>query len=502
MALIPVIDGPLVDTGVLQYDAASGHFTLVVSPSGGTVGPQGPTGPQGPAGPQGSTGPQGVQGIQGPQGAPGPQGPPGPAGDGGSSPPPFDPSLLVWAAWFKADAIPPVADGAALASWPDSGSHGFAATPVSGSPAYKVAGNGINGNPVVRFGGFLRCGGGQLLNGPFYAACVARINSLSGYQHLLCFGEDSPNGHRRGMLKWGGGDASANNMTFNGQFADVKPTGFACDNAAYLHEITWDGATLKIYRNGALTASGTPALVPFASSAITLGANNNGGEPFTGDLAEVMFLPSVPDGPTLTSIRAYLTAKYALSVVQPQYTQLVVGVGGVVMTGGTGLPNSNAAALTVNGSLAASAGASEHLLVNSWAQQNVGAVWSKDVLGFSALRYLRHTGEEMGAVGVAPPGRSPWGGPNGSLYLEASNFFDASKYGNMRIVQTKAGGNQFRLRVEMDEAGNWTFFDLNGGVQFVLESGGTIKMPSLPTTDPHVAGQLYSDTGALKVSQG
>lgn len=36
---------------------------------------------------------------------------------------------------------------------------------------------------------------------------------------------------------------------------------------------------------------------------------------------------------------------------------------------------------------------------------------------------------------------------------------------------------------------------------FVLKVKG-IQAPNIPTTDPHVAGQLYSDSGTVKVSAG
>lgn len=72
---------------------SGGIASVVLSSSGGAVGPQGPEGPEGPQGPQGpkgdkgdpgEQGPQGDTGPQGPQGEEGPQGPQGPAGADGA----------------------------------------------------------------------------------------------------------------------------------------------------------------------------------------------------------------------------------------------------------------------------------------------------------------------------------------------------------------------------------------------------------------------------------
>tara|TARA_R100001443_G_scaffold44255_2_gene57195 strand:- start:234 stop:449 length:216 start_codon:yes stop_codon:yes gene_type:complete len=38
-------------------------------------------------------------------------------------------------------------------------------------------------------------------------------------------------------------------------------------------------------------------------------------------------------------------------------------------------------------------------------------------------------------------------------------------------------------------------------VDFELKSGGTVKL-NLPTSDPNSAGQLWADSGAVKVSTG
>lgn len=61
-------------------------------------------------------------------------------------------------AMFDADAITPVADGAAIASWADSSGNGYSAAQATSTqqPVYKIAANwggGTTGRPAVRFDG-------------------------------------------------------------------------------------------------------------------------------------------------------------------------------------------------------------------------------------------------------------------------------------------------------------------------------------------------------------
>jgi fibronectin type 3 domain-containing protein len=60
-------------------------------------------------------------------------------------------ATIPMAAWFKADAITNLANGARVAVWPDATGNGFnAIQPVSGNQPTYVA-SGMNGQPVVRF---------------------------------------------------------------------------------------------------------------------------------------------------------------------------------------------------------------------------------------------------------------------------------------------------------------------------------------------------------------
>ena len=45
-----------------------------------------------------------------------------------------------------------------------------------------------------------------------------------------------------------------------------------------------------------------------------------------------------------------------------------------------------------------------------------------------------------------------------------------------------------------------TLPDLSGTV--VVNNSGTVMLPNLPTSDPNNAGQLWNDSGTLKISAG
>lgn len=61
-------------------------------------------------------------------------------------------------------------------------------------------------------------------------------------------------------------------------------------------------------------------------------------------------------------------------------------------------------------------------------------------------------------------------------------------------VQRTNGGD----RLEITTAGSLVLGDLT----ITVDADGNVILTGLPTTDPSVAGALYTSTGALKVSAG
>src|SRR5262249_12045548 len=58
---------------------------------------------------------------------------------------------IPMAAWFKADAITNVVDGATVSVWPDASGNGFNAIQGLGGRQPTYVASGMNGQPVVRF---------------------------------------------------------------------------------------------------------------------------------------------------------------------------------------------------------------------------------------------------------------------------------------------------------------------------------------------------------------
>src|SRR4051812_27783985 len=91
------------------------------------------------------------------------------------------PSVASWVALFEASRLTPVADGTAVSTWADASGNSHDAT-QSGSnrPVYKIAANGINGRPVVRFTAassqyMQTAAGGQAVKDDYYACALIKI---------------------------------------------------------------------------------------------------------------------------------------------------------------------------------------------------------------------------------------------------------------------------------------------------------------------------------------
>lgn len=431
--------------------------------------------------------------------------------------------------WFRAAAITPVADGTALASWVDSAGSGDPAVQATGGeqPVYKVAGNGINGVPVVRFSGgqFLRTlHGGAALGGaitPWYMACLVRLTTLSNYG-IIEFGDDAGS-HRRAIMYLN----DARGMSFNGNGSDVYPPGqpTIAINTPYFVEIGYDGVSLWCALNGALHIIGLPssALQASASDPITLGANNTGGENLNGDLAEVFILGRMPTRSETSAIRLYIASTYGvimpstspwLQVVdsQSQINGASESAGALAYEGltrfgsddqlVTGLSSAIAPNLPANhsfrGSVAmdASGTNAEHSLASNNDGANVAHVWNKNIAGYSVLRYLNSLGDERAAMGVANESSA---GPF-KLTALGNLFIEASGDGSFAFVQTNsAGGSGQLLRFEYQNGGDMVFYDFSGAEIFRIGQGGGITFKPRAAPSSPVEGMLYYDSTAHKL---
>lgn len=444
-----------------------------------------------------------------------------------------DISTIPFVRRFRASDIVGISNGNPVGSWIDSAGSGDPATSSGGSrPTFQT--NVINGKPVVRFNGssnYLRTtAGGASLTGNFYVACVFQLAGLNAFQMTLSWGEESDH-KRRSMLIWSS-DVTSNNdpntVTFNGQSSDVhQPYGTPplTTGTPILFEIYFDGTFIHLYQNGVMKAVVQPTndFVAYSASGypITLGAGNaSSGNWLNGDMAEALFLGSLPTGNQLMTIRSYMASEYALSVqlggTMAAFESLTLRIlkafddstrlaidqpmvlggdqpkltGDGALSGFTGI---HKALLTVFGAIYADCiDRGDHILLSRRNAGNVLCLWNQHVHGFSSMRTLRYDGSECGAIGWANPGNTPWGGDDGNFMLEFANFFDSTKGGQCKIVQTgriNGGTDAPYVRCAWLSNGDLAFYDLSNpyGIGadvpiYTLKPNGTILHTQPPFT--------------------
>ncbi len=377
-------------------------------------------------------------------------------GQGGSS---ATIASISWAARVRASNIAG-GDGASITSFTDisGNSIGF-----SGTGTLKTGGNGINGQNVLRFNGssnaYSSSSGGAGLTGDFYFAAVCKFNGLGVFQDVISFGDSGTTGKRRSMIIY-----NSNSFYFIGQSADVNSNYSVSSATAYFLEIVYVSGTntISMYVNGSIVATGSASLVSFSSAGLEIGQSPGAGEFLNGDVAEAFWIGTALSASQRSLVLAYVSSQYGIgsftagqylpvftgsqqlgsSVVYEIDAGVVVGSTAPLLTGGTNISPNNMAIVSCYGSFASQAVGSEHSFVNDWASQNTVYVYNQNASGFSAVRFGRPiSGEELGAIGAAPVSTFPWGGPNNSCYVEASNFHDSNKFGDWRVVQTKAGSS-------------------------------------------------------------
>jgi len=207
-------------------------------------------------------------------------------------------------AWFKADAITGVANGAGVAIWPDSSGHGFSAiqTTLSQRPTFVTG--ALNGLPVVRFNG----PGSQVLalNRPvqdnFTIFCVFRASQGLGSGNQFSDGAGLVSAAATGVANdfgeclladgqlcagAGNPDSSVNSMP---GFIDGRPHLMTLKRAK-------NSGELDLYIDGNFLGGAfgnTNSLN--ASSKLALGAQQTLDNFFSGDIAEVkIYNAALPD---------------------------------------------------------------------------------------------------------------------------------------------------------------------------------------------------------------
>lgn len=202
----------------------------------------------------------------------------------------------VLTAWFKADAITGLANGASVAVWPDSSGHGFSAlqTTLSLRPTYVTG--ALNGLPAVHFDG----ANSQVLtlNRPvqedFTVFCVFRSTQGLGPGSQFYQGAGLVSGTAPGLANDFGACLFADGRVCAGtgdpNVSISSMPGFN-DGRPHLLTIrrTESSGEVDVYVDGNLMGSQTGNTGPLnASTRLALGAQETYTNFFTGDIAEVL----------------------------------------------------------------------------------------------------------------------------------------------------------------------------------------------------------------------
>jgi hypothetical protein len=225
------------------------------------------------------------------------------------------------AAWFKADAITGVANGSALATWPDASGNGYDAT--QGTPAQRptyVTG-AMNGLPAVRFNSanstFLAFS--RPVQDDFTILCVYRSSQGYGTDTDFFSGAGLVNGEVAGVAADFGVSLSTNGFLLAGTGnpdTTVVSSSFGYANGQphlFTFKRTESTAALVLYADGvqAGTATGgTESLT--APTRLVLGAQQTLINYLTGDIAEVKIFNSPLSDSDRAAEESALKCKYGI----------------------------------------------------------------------------------------------------------------------------------------------------------------------------------------------
>ena len=258
---------------------------------------------------------------------------------------PFDPSQVTGMLfWLDATRLA-LADGASLASWPDSSGNGFDATPSAATAYYDAA--GINGHPAVRFGQSgvteMKVSPGRTVGDRTIFQVVRTIGSIGAFATTQLQNTDP-------YLQTYSTGGTIHTYTTPDLDSGVPWSGVGqmvtlwCNTSAHAHWLEVDGTQV------------TSAWTPGSSSAyFQLGANSLAPYGMNGWIGEVVIYDRTLTDPERAQVQDYLATKWAsTSVPVTQDAELAMSSASSLTFGGVRAQPS-ALAMSAVSSLALSA---------------------------------------------------------------------------------------------------------------------------------------------------
>ena len=87
------------------------------------------------------------------------------------------------------------------------------------------------------------------------------------------------------------------------------------------------------------------------------------------------------------------------------------------------------------------------------------------------------------------------------VYHNGTDSYIANLTGDLAISNSQDDGD-IRFQTDNGSGGVTTYIQLDGGDVSTIVNTIKVMMPNLPTSDPSTAGQLWNDSGTLKISAG
>jgi hypothetical protein len=227
----------------------------------------------------------------------------------------------VLEAWYKADALA-LANGAAVASWPDSSGNARDLGQATGGkqPVYVAADPLLGGQPAVRFDGTDDC----LFK---TATAIASGSAFTLVAVVYRQVESAGVGSGSGCIFDGRGTAFLGLTTDYSAPSSVtlragNPTGTISYQAniagAFIYLLTYDGAETVGFEEAKARKRGTTLTGAIQPTTINVGANDastGGNTFFPGDIAEVCLYSDVLTAEQRKQLLRHLTSKYGFAAV-------------------------------------------------------------------------------------------------------------------------------------------------------------------------------------------
>jgi hypothetical protein len=226
-------------------------------------------------------------------------------------PVPFNPRRIPGLeVWLDASAIRGLADGGAVATWPDLSGKGrdFTQATAGLRPTWHASAPASAGRPVVRWPATERYLSGGDLSAAFPAGATlfvvaTTVNSIS---YTLYFtGQAS---------RWRFSDGNGYLGTFRTTFAGYPSTGLMPSSGSHLFCLTSSPTRYEMRLDGTLLGPGVPSYD--AGTNHVLGSWAAAGSFFTGDVAEVLVYCGVLTEGRRRAVERYLATRYRMAGAQ------------------------------------------------------------------------------------------------------------------------------------------------------------------------------------------